>query len=302
MDTTIVISYRPGTADLLKVCLASLARYTSHDVKILIVSTDISEKELMDCKLNSPFKGFELRQVKVQMVPWTRIHGHMLDAVIPKYIDTEYFLTLDSDCFPVADGWLNILKGILKTCKIAGIAQPWAPPPESISKTSVEYRVRSQQCWNRTHVACQMIRTEDYLQLNAEGATFVGGDDTGLLVNKMAAEKGWRFRVFMPSRCPLGKRLNKGVFPELNRSCCVVYGDFICHIGAYTRGQMGQDRPDSVNFEWAVKRIMADGGAEFLLEDRLSHKYLFDREEVVAAYKVNQIFGVSADGRNIKKT
>jgi hypothetical protein len=292
MDTTIVVSYRPGTADLLRVCLSAVARHTSQDVKVLVISTDISDQGLMDYEREQPFKEFESHEVSVGDVSVNWIHGTMLDAVIPEYIDTEYFLTLDSDCFPVADDWLDKLKRMLKTCKIAGIRQPWAPPPEDIDKKSLAYRIRSQQCFDHTHVACQMMRTEDYKQLQTAGAKYAAGDDTGLLVNKIAVEQGFDVLGFDPVRCPKGESIDDGMDPEFNRAWCVVYGDCVCHIGAYTRGQLGQPRPESADFEWAVKRIIADGGAEFLLEDRLSYKYLFDREEEVAAEKMQRLLGM----------
>lgn len=296
MDTTIVVCYQAGTSDMLRVCLRALARHTQRDAAI-VVATAGGDDGLYN--LRGEF-DFDVVECDVSVENVNGIHGRILDKVIPT-IGTPFFVTLDSDCFPLADGWLSDLRLMLDTARIAGVLHPWAPPPDDLPKTKLAYRIRSQHCWTSTHVACQMMRTEDYRKLQEDGAKFSGGDDTGLLVPLLAHKRGWIIDGFMPTRCPKLQVMDEGIDPEFNRMWCVVYGDKMCHIGGFTRAAMGQPRPDSANFEWAVKRIMADGGAEFLLEDRLSYKYQFNREEEVAAYKINWTFGVSADGRSLGK-
>lgn len=298
MDTTIVICYQAGTSDMLKVCLEAISWHTERPVSIIVATVE-SDDGLE--ALQREF-GFEVKVCDVCTDIVNRIHGLLLDKVIPDAITTPFFITLDSDCFPVGGGWLAELHGMMeKGARIAGVLHPWGPPPEDLPKTKMAYRIRSQHCWESTHVACQMLRTDDYRELQEHGVRFSGGYDTGLLVPLKAHELGWKIDGWKPTRCPKGESIDKGIDPEFNRSWCVIYGDMMCHVGGFTRAVMGQNRSDSANFEWAVRRIMSDGGAEFLLEDRLSYKYDFEREEEVAQYKMNQIFGVSADGRSIEQ-
>jgi len=304
---TIVICYRPGTAEILKVCLSSLERHTNQEV-VCIVATTKTDDGLMDLQMGHQFTIIE---TDVSSEPLFRIHGNMLDKVIPSDIQTEYLLTLDSDCFPVADGWLQDLLDMMGESRVVGILHPWAPPPDDMLRMKMAWRIRSQHCWNRTHVACQMIRTNDYKELQGVGVSYSGGDDTGLLIPMRAQERGWGITGFLPTRCPLPSAPDDvssvpdrtiPFDPEFNRNCCVVYGDKVCHIGSYTLSKYGNGKPDSEPFEWAVERILAESGAEFLLQDRLSYRYQFDREEEVAEYKMNLIFGVSSDGRSLRQS
>ena len=295
MDTTIIISYQAGTADMLKVCIESLQRHTKHEVACIVATAD-GDNDLYKLQEQNMFTIYE---VDVDTQNANGIHGRILDKIVPDVISTPYFVTLDSDCFPVAEGWMEDLHIMLEKSRIAGVLHPWAPPPEDIPKNKIECRVRSQHNWTSTHVACQMMATEDYRILHEQGVRFAGGDDTGLLIPLKAKELGWEIDGFKPTRCPRSEALESTVIPEYNRLYCVVYGDKICHVGGFTRGKIGQPLPDSIGFDWAVQRIMADGGAEFLLEDRLSYKYAFDMEEEVVRYRLNQVFGVSSDGRSI---
>jgi len=295
---TIVICYRSGTSEMLKVCLESLQKHTAQETACVVATTNLFDGELQGLQLQNRFSVIE---VKAPEGHAARVHGNMLDAIIPAKIDTEYVLTLDSDCFPIADGWLDDLLSMAHDARLVGILHPWAPPPDDMLHTRIAWRVRSQQCWNNTHVACQMIRVADYKELQEScKVSYAGGDDTGLLITLRAKEKGWRIAGWMPTRCPLpsapgnvtgGIKRTTPFDPEFNRIRCVVFGDKICHIGSYTLAKCGLLRPDSEYFDWAVERILGDGGAEFLLQDRLSYRYKFDREEEAAELKMNQIFG-----------
>lgn len=302
---TIVICYRPGTSEMLKVCLESLQRHTKQEV-VCIVATTEPDDGLRELQSQNMFTI-----IKTDIPDCGgRVHGSMLDKVISAEIQTEYVLTLDSDCFPVADGWLDDLLGMMVESRLVGILHPWAPPPETMLHTRVAWRVRSQHCWNNTHVACQMLRLADYKRLQeTHKADYAGGDDTGLLIPLRAKEEGWKIAGFMPTRCPLPSapgNVTGGISrttpfdPEFNRTACVIFGDKMCHVGSYTLLKCGMRKPDSEYFNWAVERVLADGGGEFLLQDRLSYRYKFDREEEVAEYKMNQIFGVMPDGRTIR--
>jgi hypothetical protein len=294
---TIIICYRAGTSEMLKVCLSSLQRHTKQEVACAVVTTDVDDGLVSLQKENQ----FSLFEVDVPDDPASRIHGNMLDKVIPSEITTEYVLTLDSDCFPVADYWLRDLLKMMDDSRLVGILHPWAPPPDDMAKSKMAWRIRSQRCWNGTHVACQMIRTADYKELQSCGVNYAGGDDTGLLVPMQAAAKGWGISGFRPTRCPLPSVNGSHFDPEYNRTCCVIFGDKMCHVGSYTLSKCGIEKRDSATFEWSVGRILADNGAEFLLEDRLSHRYRFGSEEEVSKYDMGIIFGVCADGRTLRR-
>jgi len=214
----------------------------------------------------------------------------MLDkAVSMGVVSSEFVLTLDSDCFPVVDGWLSGLVGMMGCRKVAaaGVLHPWAPPPAGMDGELVEWRVRSQHCWDRTHVACQLVRTEEAFRCAEEGHGYASGDDTGLGLLGALLEGGRTCAGYAPTRCPLPAL---DFDPEFNRSSCVVYGDAVVHVGGYTRVEVGGDEPFLEEaFGWAVGRILEEKGAEFLLDDGLSYRYVFDREEEVARDKMRRM-------------
>lgn len=287
---TIVTCYRGGTADMLSAWCASIFRHTEKEalikVVVLVKMGDFDEG-LKQLRVAYPIKVVEV-EVGDDPVSLSRIHGKMLDSFVPYKVETEYVLTMDSDCFPVAEGWLTGLVAPLeKGYKVSGILHPWAPPPADMEKNKLEWRVRSQHCWDNTHVACQLMRMADLAQLNAK---FSGGDDTGLLIPKMARERKWEIAGYKPTRCP--KPAEGKVDPEYNRYVGLVYGDKVFHLGGYTRTVLGDEPVFDKDFGWVRARVLAEKGAEFLLDDALSYRFKFDREEKVAAEKMQRLFGM----------
>lgn len=284
---TIVICYRKGTGDILAANLASLARHTKdvpYKVVVQVVKGDIDD----DLKSLMAFYTLSVNEVECQSAV-TRIHGALLDAYIPSEVKTEFVMSLDSDCFPVADGWLADLLAMMdKGAKVTGILHPWAPPPADMNKKRIEWRVRSQHCWENTHVACQMIRTADIVTL---GKKFVTGDDTGLDIVKAARANGWGIDGFRVTRCPKPETSN--IDPEFNRYVSLVYGDKMFHLGGFTRVAVCGDQPVfGAEFGWVGPRVVKEKGAEFLLDDSLSYRFKFDREDAIAKEKMDRIFGM----------
>jgi hypothetical protein len=291
-EVTIVVCYQQGTGDILATCLASLARHTkdvSHKVVVLTRGRepDADLEQLRVAYAN--VSAISLPEIDDKVS--SRVHGAMLDVVVPSRIDTEYVLTLDSDCFPVANGWLSDLLKMLKDgARISGILHPWAPPPSSMSQKKLEWRVRSQHCWETTHVACQMLRTEDVRLLNEKYNT---GDDTGLALTKKAKSLGWKTDGFKVTRCP--KPETGETDPEFNRYVALVYGDRVYHHGGFTRTVVLGDEPVfRKEFGWVAGRVIIERGAEFLLDDSLSYRFEFDREEEVAKEKMQRLFGLKS--------
>jgi hypothetical protein len=199
----------------------------------------------------------------------------------------EFVLSLDSDCLPVADGWLSGLVGIMSHPKVgaAGILHPWAPPPD-MPRKMIEWRVRNQHCWETTHVACQLIRQSSFGRL---GLKYEEGDDTGLGMIQKIKANGLICGGYKPTRCPVSRTTFD---PEFNRYVGVVYGDKVYHHGGYTRTEVGSDGPILSNsFGWALDRVLEVKGAEWLLDDSVSYKYVFDKEADVAAEKMDRLFG-----------
>jgi hypothetical protein len=282
---TIVICYKKGTGDILSVNLASLARHTKdvpYNVVVLAAEGDVDE----DLESLKSYYRIKVQQVGLEVgLVTTKAHGIMLDQYIPEGIDTEYVMTLDSDCFPIADGWLSDL--LKMNADVTGILHPWAPPPPDMNKKRIEWRVRSQHCWESTHVACQMLKTSKLKEL---GVKYNAGDDTGLAIVAAAKANGLKIDGYKATRCPIDMG---GIDPEFNRYIGLVFGDKVYHHGGWTRTTVGNDKPVfGSEYEWVAERILKERGAEWLLDDMVSYSFTFDREEEVAKEKMDRLFGM----------
>jgi len=296
--TTIVTCYVRGTHEMMSACLSSIKRHTKHPANVIVAAQeghlDQGLFEAVDC-----FRGSTL-PIEVVEVPSRYInegheHGCILDRVIETEVSTPFVLTLDSDSLPMRDDWLNNLYCMIEPfdgiCTV-GILHPWLPPPSNMNKTLLEWRVRSQHCWETTHVACQLIRLSDVEDLRHRGIGYASGDDTGLAIVQALKDEGRRCEGWKPSRCP---RPEVDFDAEFNRYSCVVYGDSVIHVGGFTRVTVdGDDAVFHKAFGWAADRILEDGGAEFLLEDMNSYLYQFDREKEVSDEKIQRLFGLEA--------
>ncbi len=293
MSTTVIVAYRRGTGEMMSACLGSLARHTK-DIDVIVVTSeggiDAGLMEGVEC-FRSPSMPVEVIEVPANFIKPMREHGSLLDRVITtRPIETELLLTLDSDCFPIADWWLDELDCNLRGNVVTtGILHPWEPPPEDMPHNLIEWRVRSQLCRKTTHVACQLVRVSDVKEAIAAGHGYATGDDTGLGLVSFLKRKGI-CTGYSLSRCP------KPAVPfdaEFNRYSCLVYGDCVVHVGGHSRIVVGgDDDVFSRAFSWAVNRILEDGGAEFLLDDANAYKYVFDKEEEVAREKMQRAFGL----------
>jgi len=288
---TIVVCYLKGTARIMETWLSSVARHSKDtEYKVVILTKSGHAEELKDLVLS--YDSVRIVEVDLPDNPRvsSRIHGKMIDEFIPRNVDSEFVITMDSDSFPIADGWIRDMVGILDGgYRVTGILHPWAPPTDDMDKKLLEWRVRSQHCWNNTHVACQMIRTADVWEL---GVKYGEGDDTGLLIPQKARERGWEIKGFKVTRCP--KPLVGGLDPEFNRYVCLVFGDKVYHHGGFSRTKAGGDKQMfEGEFRWVEERILKENGAEFLLNDDLSYQFKFDREEEVSKEKMTRLFGLS---------
>lgn len=290
---------------MLDVCLRAIWQCTRTDIRLVV----LCRKDTIDDEARVVLKeaGASLVEVDVDLAPdvSSKIHGMMLDSFLPESVDTEYVMTLDSDCFPVRNGWLTMLLDMLNPggAKISGILHPWAPPPEGMQKSRIEWRVRSQHSWETTHVACQLLRTDDLKELKSLGAVYNGGDDTGLLIPEIAKQQGWRIDGFKVTRCPVpaasgnasGGVHGEIIDPEFNRYVCLVFGDMVYHHGGFSRTETFGDDPVFENsFGWVQERILREG-ASWLLDDKWSYRFKFDKEEKVAFEKMQRLFGMHGE-------
>jgi hypothetical protein len=299
-DVTIVTCYVRGTHEMMSACLSSIRRHTKTPANVIVAAQEGSlDQGLFDavsCFSGSPM-SVEVVEVPNRYMREGREHGSILDRVIEIEVSTKYVLTLDSDAIPMRDRWLEEIVGMMgRDACTSGILHPWAPPPKGMKRSLLEWRVRSQHCWETTHVACQLIRLKDVGELRRLGHGYADGDDTGLGMVKLMKEGGRRCAGLMPTRCP---KPAVDFDAEFNRYSCVVYGDAVVHVGGHTRVTVdGDDAVFNKAFGWAAERILEDGGAEFLLEDENAYPYTLDREEEVSEEKMQRLFGL--EGQRMK--
>ena len=293
-DITIVICYVRGTAEMMAVCLGAIARHTDNSVRVIVATGEGHiDDGLVDVVGDSPL-SITILEVMDRFMVKGREHGAILDRIVMNEVSTPYTLTLDSDCFPIADGWLEGLQEMMRTTSksgTAGILHPWGPPPQ-MKTTAIEWRVRKQHCWETTHVACQLIRTVDAKASIQSAVGYAVGDDTSLGMIELLKSLNHTCTGYKPTRCP---KPAVEFDAEFNRYSCVVYGDMVVHVGGFSRENVfGDDAVFGKAFNWVEGRILEEGGAEFLLEDDESYRYTLDREEEVAAEKMQRLFGLKS--------
>jgi hypothetical protein len=285
---TIMICYQIGTAKILKACLSSIKRHTNsalYRIKLMVNG----DSEQFDADFaKTMFPDIDIQFVHIEDSVTSGVHGVMLDLGL-KDIQTQYVMSLDSDCFPIAPGWLASLlephEKMLAGC--TGILYPYAPPPSSLRVGSIEFRVRSQHCWYNTHVACQLVPRSIFDELDL---TYRAGDDTGLTIPAAVRVAGGDVMGFKATRCP---KAAAGMDEEFNRYVCLVFADRVYHHAGYTRESIfGDEKVMHDQFGWARQRVLAEEGAEFLLDDANSYRFKFDREEEVAEDKMTRLFGL----------
>jgi len=283
----IIIAYVPNSnLNLLEMCLHRIRKYTDHElISNLVVVSNLDANTEMD-EVPTVLAEYDIDMhyypLPADCTSGSRKHGFLVDEVV-KCTSSKYVLTLDSDCMPIADGWLDELLKMQRECPVSGILHPWKPPLLDLPKDTMDFRIRSQLCWDNTHVACQLVSRCFIEDL---GLKFMEGDDTGLLIPIRAREKGWEIKGFMPTRCALPNN-DCGFDPEYNRESCVVFGDMIYHHGGASRETTGHDVYPASYFSDA-RREIEEFGPELLLER--SYQYAFDREEEVNQKRMDVAF------------
>ena len=276
----IIVSYRTGDPELLEICLNAIYLHTKVDFEV-IVAVD-GNREKFDAWQHDR-KNIQYTFYEAGPELWgSARHGDMLNvATMRVQLQNvhRYILTLDSDCFPVADGWLNDLIGMRAT--VAGILHPWEPPPDSLDPFTIEARIRSGWNWTNTHVACQL--TTSYY-MTEHGLDYRKCDDTGLCIPQNAHDKGLKVRGFMPTMCPMP---DDDFDPEFNRDVCVIFGDKVFHLGGGSRDKESLIWP-SGSFHKSRERVRKEGHARWILDE--GYRYKFDREGEVVESKMKVMY------------
>jgi hypothetical protein len=272
---TVLISAGGASERMLRTCIEAIERHKCETQFHIVVACPASQSEI-PAKVCQDM-GHELMSFNVEDdgMSGSKIHAEVLDIAV-NHVKTPYLLTLDADCFPMSAGWLDRLMKSMTKVSIAGIAHPYAPPPQDMSETGMEYRVRSQLCYDTPHVACMLIRIP---MLKKIGMSFGDGDDTGLGIVARAKSMELQIGTIMPTACALPG-------DEFNRDMCIVYDNCIYHHGGGSREVQDKGEFDK---QWKpVRDRVVKEGADFLIDGPV-YEYKFDKEEEVADKMVSGI-------------
>jgi hypothetical protein len=266
---TIIISAGGASEEMLKTCFKAIERHKGEKSFDVLAVAPIHQAPENIIELKKYCNDFILFNASSDDMSGSAVHAEVLTKAINE-VETPYFLTLDVDCFPMSDDWLDrLMRGIENGASIVGIAHPYAPPPEEMAKTGMEYRIRSQLCFDTPHVACMLMSKDIYKRI---GLDFSAGDDTGLGIVQRAKSMELQIGTMMPTACALPG-------DEFNRDMCIIYDNCIYHHGGGSRES--QDKGE-FGEEWqAIRERIVNEGADFLIDEPV-YKYKFDNEEEVA--------------------
>lgn len=283
---TILMTYVSGIQDMLEIAVNALYRYEARYPWILRIVTDENDpqakKEALWFKDEAEIVSYNVGKAK----SGSGQHGRLLDKAVQD-VKSHYFLTMDSDCFPVKHGWLEALVDLQSDTVVAtGIRWPWIPPLDLIDKNNIEWRIRKYHNWNNLQPACQLVRTELMLDTGWKFADPDGDDTNHGFMEKLHAA-GLKTAGWLPTRGPLP---DTDFDPEMNRHESLIYGDMVYHHVGATRESHGETNSGSVIFKTARDRVYNEQGAEWMLKPGNSHVFRMDVEEDVAQFKMRMLY------------
>jgi hypothetical protein len=188
----------------IRLCLECLERHTpdgSYAVYVWDNSALPEQLELLEANPHvSVFSAKEHKDVR---------HGRALDRLLREVPDeTEYVITLDTDSFPIRDGWLeNVLGRLRDGAAIAGV---WR---DEMAPEITPY----------VHPSCFAVRLETLREL---GISFAreGGQDVGQNITAAVLEAGGTV-----------SRLRRSNARNVHFLLAGIYGDLVYHHGAGSR-------------------------------------------------------------------
>lgn len=284
------MTYASGTQKMLEVALKAISR---HDAGVSAVfRLIVDSRDALGLKEAGKFENqVEIRSYDVGIAAsGSGQHGRLLDRAI-KDVNTEYTLMLDSDCFPVADGWLRDLVWMLKAdvrVIASGIRWAWIPPflKSKEDMKTFEWRIRGFHNSDNLQPACQLVRTEQFLERGYKLAD-ADGDDTNHGFMKKARADGYKIDGWNTTRCALP---DIEFDTEMNRHESLIYGDKVYHHVGATRELRENVHGKPQIFQKARERVYLEGGAEWMLQPGNSYIYKHDREEDAACFKMNMMY------------
>lgn len=279
---TIFIAHAVGTPRVLQACVSSILRHDAGcDYQIHLYGT---QEAIAEAAAVCPeHRNIEFCEVhEAADFDNSRQHMALLDEAMKR--EQGLVLTLDNDCFPVADGWLaELVQWHEEGYVLPGILWPWEPPAPEVRQKNIEWAIRSYQNWNNTWVACQLVHTDF---IHDFSLTYGGdGNDTGFKLIDKVTELGLPMKGWMPSRCARPEWAS-AFDPEFNRQLCVFYGDKVFHVGGAARKTIGINLDPRELWGEAVELTLRKRGAEWLMNDEKSHRFRFDREAEVTDFKM----------------
>lgn len=298
-DVVILMVYASGVQKMLTVTLSALSRHTAgHPYSLRIITNQKDEDALEEVR--SVFSGGSPQMRRGSIVSYdignpksqSGQHGRLLDRAVRDLNEEDrFFLTMDSDCFPVADGWLKTLMDLqADDVAASGILWPWAPPPPDVKPETIEWKIRGSQNWVNTHPACQLVRT-DLMCRNGWKFADPDGNDVNFGFLQKAKASGYRVVGLMPTRGPLvDPGLESVIDPEFNRMESLIFGDLIYHHVGATRECRGLMVDKAEFFKKARERVYNEAGAEWMLLPGNSHTFKLDREEEVARIRMESAY------------
>lgn len=192
----------------IKLCLQQLERHTaesSYDVLVWDNSFLAEHLEIMEA--SPKVSVFSHRESEKDVR-----HGRALDLLLREVPEgTEYVVTLDTDSFPIRDGWLENLTGRLdRGATLAGVWRDEMAP-----------RIQPY-----IHPSCLAARRETLLGLDVEFARKQGVHrvDVGQSITNAVAAGGGRL-----------SRLRRSNARNMHFLMAGVYGDLVYHHGAGSR-------------------------------------------------------------------
>jgi len=290
---TILMVYASGVKRMLDVTLSALFRHSAgHPFELRVITDQKDESALAEVS-DSGIRAipYDVGNPKSQ----SGQHGRLLDRAVRDLDNAPFFLTMDSDCFPIADGWLKALMDLqADDVAAAGILFPWAPPPPDLGQETIEWKLRGSQNWTNTHPACQLVRT-DLMCSNGWKFADPDGNDVNFGFLKKAKTAGYRVVGLMPTRGPLADPgLESVIDPEMNRLESVIFGDLIYHHVGATRECRGLMSGKAEFFKKSRERVYNEAGAEWMLLPGNSHVFRLDNEEEVARVRMESAYRTMA--------
>lgn len=278
---TILPTYTFGTMPLMQTYFACMERHDAGHPYTMKVYTDRNGEA--EVKSLCEEKGVELFGVDLPAeMTGTPKHALLLDEAIKA--EDGLVLTMDSDCLPIADGWLSELVELHEQgATLPGILWPWEPPSDDLPQNTMDWRIRKRHNWTNTWVACQIA---DASWVKEHRLSYAQDDDTGFALAAKAKELGLEMKGWMATRCALPGRRGMGLDPEFNRAMCVVYGDKMLHIGGAS-GRVHQRILDPAGFyDDVVDRILCSRDADWVMENGNNYEFTYEREDEVVDFKM----------------